>query len=269
MATIGDIVTINAEQQADHEARKIRKREQKIEQKRRERERKAAERLARDIAEAEYNRVQAIEIERHDERMAPAVLRGAIVTSDGRMLRGPVIRIVAGRPMIGAEFPFAPERSRRAACMLRLDWQEVGAGLNAGAVDYLRAGGSGSGDGAHTAMGAQIDTRRRLDSALASLGWREAVAVARTVLDCIPIPIWVREENGWRIAKGLDSLGPEEAVQFIAAALRLLADFYWPPKPESAKKQPFLTIGPAREAYRMGDDGHGEEFDDRGRLITV
>lgn len=223
-ATLADARMIDS---AELDARKLRKRGQKLEQKRRERERRAATKLARDIAEAERARLEAISTEHRDEFLAPAVLRGAIMSGE-IMLRGPMVRIVAGRPMIGPEFPFAPARSRRAACALRLDWQEVGGGINVPAVDYERAGGHGSGQGACVAMVEQVTTRKRLDDALASLGLL-APAISRTVLDCIPIPVWAVEENARRAAKGLDAMTPDGAVAAISGGLRRLADFYWPP----------------------------------------
>jgi hypothetical protein len=225
-ATLADATIIDA---VAVEARKQQKRAKKLEQKRVERERRAAAKLAREIAEFDHAWLDAHEDEKTYEFMATSVLRGAIVTPDGRMLRGPIVRIIAGRPMIGAEFAFAPRRSRRAAVTLRLDWQEVGAGLNVAAVDYLRSGGAGSGSGAGAAMIGQIATRTRLDGALAHLG-DAAHAIGRTVLDCIPIPIWANEENARRERKALDPLLPDVAVAYIAAGLARLADYYWPPR---------------------------------------
>jgi len=214
-ATLADATIIDA---AEIEARKRARREKKLVHKRLERERRAAAKLAREIAAAERARLEAIETERAEELLAPAVLRGAIMAR-GTMLRGPVVRIVAGRPMIGPEFSFAPRRSRQAAACLRMDWQESGAGLNVGAVDYMRSAGIGGTGGAHASMVRQIATRARLDAALAHLG-ADAPIVSRLVFDCIPIPIWVGEQP--------EPVSPEAAIQIIRRVLARLADFYWP-----------------------------------------
>lgn len=244
MATIGDIVTINAEQQADHEARKIRKREQK------QRERERAREKTRLLIVAEMERIErdAARKEIIDETFVSRVLRHPVLTPGGYMLVGARIEVAAGRParidpVLALKLT---ERQRRAARQIQTDWREVGAGLNVGAVDYLRSGGGGDGSGGHGAMRRQIDTRARLDAAMAFLG-AFAPLVAKVVLDCIPPKVWAYQEGR----------PVEDAGRWVAAALDRLALFYWPPREDGVSRECILTIGPPRSAYDLSvpEDG--------------
>ena len=219
------------------------------------RQRRAAEKEIARIAEAERQRIKADEDERRAEELAPGVLRKPII-ANGYMLVGPRIRVINGRAERGPDFAFAPHRCRKAARQLQLDWQDVGSGLTSGAADYLRSG-RGDGDGVHIAMRAQIDARARLDGAMAWLG-AFAPMIARVVLDCVPIPVWAVETD----------LMPEGAVAHVVAGLNRLADFYRPAiKPHEIRVIPVL--GPSREAYHVAGEFIGEDFDERGRLISA
>ncbi len=232
MPTLADVtITPNRDRQRQHAK----------ERKRRHRERIAAQKAAQAIAEAATAKALADAKEIRDEELAPAILRESIGS-----LRGPRIRIVDGRPVQGPDLSYVPERSRRAAHQLRLDWQDVGAGCGATAVDYgATGGGCGDGLGGHQAMILQINARLRLEGAHTWLGdlWP---AVARVVLDCISVTAWAEEEN----ARRKQPLTGFEAVAHISNALHRLAAYYWPPR-DVHDKRGFLTFGPPREAYDM------------------
>lgn len=156
------------------------------------------------------------------ETLAPSIVRHAIHGHDGVLLRGGAVRIIDGRPVLAAvaNQPGRPRQftstQQRAARQLQLDWRDVGAGVNSGAVDYLRSGG-GSGDGGHKAMLSQIVTRERLDGAMAHLG-PFAAAIARVILDCWPLDAWAASAG-----KTIQA-----AVAWVALALNRLAAYYWP-----------------------------------------
>ena len=212
------------------EAARLKKARQRERQ--RERARLAAEALA---AEREI----AAEI------LAPAVLRRPLMGHDGRLIRGPRIRIVNARPMradpIGTcRDPLITTRHKAASRQLQLDWHDVGCGIGVGAVDYLRSGGAGDGAGGHDAMLEQIATRLRLDAAMTFLG-AFAPYVARVALDGIPIPVWIAEIDATR-ADGMIRL---------AAGLTRLAAFYWPAVPVVRGEPVILAFGPARESYSV------------------
>lgn len=209
------------------------------------------------VVEAARIEIELSRQDRLDERFAPAVLRHSIM-ANGRMIVGPRIEIVGDRPVrvsaVGVDSdPLAKmardskqitDRHIRAATILRADWNEVGSGLNVGAVDYLRSGGGSGTDqpilGRDGPMLAQIEARCRLDGAMTFLG-AFAPAVARVVLDCIPLSVWAAE-----VAKQ-----PGEAVTWIGCALDRLALFYSPPRPENNHAVGILTIGPPRSSYEV------------------
>lgn len=212
----------------------------------------AAARLAADRAEA------------IGERAAPSVLREAIIVRGGYMLRGRRIDVVDGRAertlAIGVDSdPIAKlvrdsksitERHKRAARLLQQDWQDAAEGVNAAPVDYERAGGGGGdGTGGHSAVLEQVVTRARLEGALAHLG-AFTPCVVRVVLHCVPLGIWMFEEN---VRRGeSDHLTPATALAWMVTALDRLAGFYWP------KRATFehlirhgLMFGPERAEYSM------------------
>lgn len=254
MATLGEIVEANAAERdaiTDQRAAE-RERSRTKKQRQRERQREKARLLA--IAEAERMELEAARRERLDEQLAPAVLRRPIIAADGRMIVGPRVCIVDGRAERALSLHTMNDptqnlamkpRERRAAMQLQADWHDVGAGLGVGAVDYLRSGGGGGGatPPGHTAMLDQIEIKRRLDTAIRHLG-SFAPAVARVVLDCIPISVWSVEAG----------LTVENARTWILAGLSRLATGYWPPKPEGTTGPVLLTFGPARETYDTGVD---------------
>lgn len=210
--------------------------------------------------------------EANDEHLAPAIMRGAVLSPPryapdrvvfngkgngvsvthgemtdpgGRMLIGPRVQIVNGRATRGcpieASKQFTAEQ-KRAARQLQLDWQDVGAGIGVGAVDYLRSGG-GSGEGGHAAMMEQIAARGRLEGAMAWCG-ALAPAIARVVLDGVPLSVFVLE------------LPPDDdgnartmvfATAWIGLGLDKLSSFYHPPV--EARGVRIRTFGPARREY--------------------
>lgn len=181
---------------------------------------------------------EAARIEAEAELLAPAVLRQPL--HDGtRMIRGPMIEIIAGRAVHGAALPQFSSRQTRAAHRLQLDWRDVGAGCNVPAVDYGRSGGAGNGLGGHQAMLGQIRTAARLEAALTFLG-AFTPGVRRVVLDRIPIPVWALEADK----------SPEAALAWIRAALDRLGEFYFPPA-EPQPRKGFLTFGPPRSDYEI------------------
>jgi len=267
-----------------------RKRARDVERRRREAE-----------AEAVRIEVEAARRERLDEQLAPGVLRAEIwsapitlpdkVVPDGlggyrmqrgqsrpaRMITGPRVEIIDGRPVrmsalgvdsdpiakLARDSKIVTERHLAAFRRLQQDWADVGAGPNVGAIDYLRAGG-GCGDqliiGKDGPMLAQIDARDRLERAVAFLGAFWPV-VRRVVLDCVPLSVWLTEENLRRDAKGHGPMATANVLAWIGAAGARLADFYQPPKPSGERRTTLLTFAPARETYDMSVDVG--ECDDR------
>lgn len=173
----------------------------------------------------------------------------------GSLLTGPRVAVIDGRavrmmPLECGEDPivaFARKSKQitelhvEAARRLQLDWDEVGTGLNVGAIDYLRVGGGGSGgDGTNMAMMAQVAARLRLEAALTWLG-AFAPAMARVVLDNVPINVWAAEEGK----------APRDAVAWLVAGLDRLLMFYRPPSRQQGGTPHPLAFGPARAAYQV------------------
>lgn len=161
------------------------------------------------------------------------------------MLTGPRVRIVNGRPercdpIANARNPEFTTVRKWAARQFQNDWNDVGAGVNVAAVDYLRSSGGGEGGG-HLALLQQIEGRRRLEGAMAALG-AFAAGVCRVVLDCVPISAWAEETNST----------PAACVAWIALGLDRLVVFYDPPSP--AKRPVIRTVGPARADYETKVD---------------
>jgi hypothetical protein len=210
-------------------------RDRKARQRERDRERR------RIVAMAEAERLEAIA-----EDLAPAVMRHPVMMG-GRMLIGARVQIVAGRPVRAMADPIEDrgpksliltETQRTAARQLQLDWHDVGTGINVAAVDYLRSGGgSGGGMGGHAALLAQCKARARLDGAMAHCG-AFAPAVARVVLDCIPVSVWADEA-------GMTAM---DGAAWISAALSRLAQFYAVTRDRKVKVG-ILAFGPARGSY--------------------
>lgn len=218
------------------------KREKSRDKKRRQRDRRRERARVSAIAEAETLEREMARREILDEAQAPAIMRKPIIAADGTAILGARVEVIDGKP--SRIDPVArlklTERQRRAARQLLADWREVGGGLNVRAVDYLRSGNGGDGQGAHEAMRRQIDTRARLDGAMARLG-AYTVLVARVVLDCIPLDVWARQKGKT----------PENAMGWLEAALDRVAAFYWPATPDSTHHDRILTIGPPKSAYDM------------------
>lgn len=220
------------------------------------------------IAEAERLEAETKENERRAEKLAPAVLREPIVAPAvkptswrpaGRpemTLLGPRVQIVDGRPVrafcvadgddpiikLARENKAFTQRHTEAARQLQLDWEDVGGGLGLGAVDYLRTGGGGGSGAINQAMLDQALVRVRLDGAMAYLG-AFAPAVARIVLDCVPVRVWAEQAGKT----------PPDAAAWLAAALERLAGFYWPADTRTGRPR-ILTIGPPRSTYGTGFD---------------
>lgn len=233
---------------------------------REERRRNRVRETNRLLAIAEAERVERQE--RADEDVVSAVLRKPIMTSEphvtgrhhyagvaeegallvftatgqtapARMIVGPRIEIIDGRPsrvdvLAGLKLT---ERRKSAGLLLRADWQEVGTGINASAVDYFRSGGGGSGLGGHATILSQIKTRARLDGAMTAAG-AFAPLLARVVLDGVPLAVWacqagrtIQAARGW-----------------LEAALDRVAAYFWPDAPRGAVQR-IRTIGPARAEY--------------------
>lgn len=168
------------------------------------------------------------------------------------MLTGPRVRIINGRPErtnalemeIGLKNPEFTVMRRWAAKEFMLDWDDVGAGVNVAAVDYLRSSGGTGGDGGHRALMEQVQARARLEGAMAMLG-AFAPGVCRVVLDRVPISVWVQE--------GEPACTVREGVAWLMLALDRLVLFYDPP---SSKRVVIRTIGPPRADYttEVGDE---------------
>jgi hypothetical protein len=221
-------------------SRSAAQREAAVSRKRRQRDR---ERQAARLAAA----AQAARQEAAEEKLAPAVMRQTITSTEGYMLTGPRVRIINGRPercdpIANARYHEFTFLRKWAARQFQLDWNDVGCGENVAAVDYLRSGGgSGAADGwpgGHHAMMEQVKARGRLQGALAALG-AFAPGVCRVVLDGVPISAWVLEGDPCSTV--------DEGVKWIALALDRLVLFYDPPAP--AKRVVIRTIGPARTDY--------------------
>jgi hypothetical protein len=208
--------------------------------------------------EAEARRIEAdaTRAEYIGETLAPAVMREPVRAPDGHMLLGARVAIVNGRPVRSLPDQIARDplfahvrltaRQAKAAAIFRMDWEEVGAGIGGGAVDYLRSGGSGGdGQGAHHALVVQLATRARLDAAFAAAGAFSPI-LARVVLDCIPVSVWARE-TGQPI---------EDAMAWLRGGLDRLANYYAPPVPERKTTQKYPTFGPARESYEVAEPSH-------------
>jgi hypothetical protein len=214
---------------------------------RKQRQRDRQREMRRLAAEAEASRQETIA-----EHLAPSVLRHPILDRDGGMLVGPRVYIVDGMPVralaLGVEGDpvrkLARERSitqrhKEAARQLQCDWADVGSGINASAVDYLRSGGGGGdGMGGHAAILGQVQARARLEGAMAHLG-AFAPSVVRVVLDCVPVYVWAES-----VGKARD-----DGVAWIAAALTRLALFYWPAGEVAVEQRRAFVFAPARSAY--------------------
>jgi hypothetical protein len=180
-------------------------------------------------------------------------MRHAITSTEGYMLSGPRVRIINGRPErtnalemeIGLKNPEFTVMRRWAARQFLLNWNDVGAGVNVAAMDYLRSGGGVGGEGGHRALMEQVQARGRLEGAMAFLG-AFAPGVCRIVLDGVPISEWVKEtEPGCTVREG---------VAWLMLALDRLVLFYDPPAP--SKRVIIRTIGPPRADYttEVGDE---------------
>ncbi len=190
----------------------------------------------------------ARQIEQNEERLAPAIMRNAITSPDGHILVGPRVHIVNGRatrtdPVQHSKSPLITAEHKRAARQLQLDWNEVGAGVGVGAVDYLRSGGGGDGTGGHVAMMGQVGARLRLEAAITHLG-AFAPSIARVVLDCIPICAWVCEPDPFGTIRTIP-----EGIAWLASGLSRLAAFYDPPV--QSDRVGIRSIGPARSVYSV------------------
>jgi hypothetical protein len=189
---------------------------------RKRRQREKARDAARLTAEALAAKREAL-----DEHLAPAILRKPVLRRDGTILLGARVTVEHGRATrsdpisnLAKNSPLFGDRHKFAARRLQQDAADVGAGINAAAIDLLGAGGGGRGDGkgGHAAILEQIHTRERLQGGLSSLGPLVS-GVVRVVIDCLPVGVWAREA-------GLEA---KEALQQVSAGLLRLANFYNPP----------------------------------------
>ena len=165
------------------------------------------------------------------------------------MLIGARIEIVNGRahradPIAASKSAQFTADHKKAARRLQQDWHDVGAGIGVGALDYLRTRGSGDGVGWDTSVLEQIETRRRLESALIFLG-AFAPSIARVVLDCVPIAVWVQEPDPTRS----EPRTVDEGIAWLAAGLGRLATHYWPPAP--AVDGVIRVLAPERASYEV------------------
>lgn len=217
----------------------------------RKRARDSERRSIRVEVEARRIEADATRAELIGETLAPAIMREPVIAPDGHMILGARVAIVNGRPVRSLPDQIARDplfahvrltpRQAKAARIFRLDWEEVGAGIGVGAVDYLRSSGSGgNGHGAHQALVIQLSTRARLDAAFATAGAFSHI-LARIVLDCIPVSVWARE-TGQPI---------EDAMAWLRGGLDRLANLYTPPVPERKTAQKYPTFGPPRESYEV------------------
>lgn len=222
----------------DKAIKRAKAREKKQTQRQRQRERR---RLAA-MQEAER-------MEQKAENVVPRIMRMPIMTADGTMLLGARVDVVNGRPV--RVDPIADSRSKmftedrkRAARRIQQDWHDVGAGIGVGAIDYLRTHGGGDGMGLDAGVLAQIEMRRRLDAAIAFLG-AFAPSIARVVLDCIPIAVWVTEPDPQRA----DHRTVDEGIAWIAAGLDRLVTFYDPPATGGDVR--IRVLAPGRASYEI------------------
>ena len=218
------------------------------------REKKARQRQHRRERQILSAQQEAQRQEEIAERAAPAIMRAPIFAQDGTMLIGARIEIVNGRahradPIAASKSKAFSNAHKKAARRLQQDWHDVGAGIGSGALDYLRTSGARNGVGLDVAVLEQIHTRRRLEAAMAHLG-AFAPAIARVVLDCVPIAVWVQEPDPTRSEpRTLD-----EGIAWLAAGLGRLATHYWPPAPPTDGG--IRVLAPERAAYevRIGGD---------------
>ncbi len=188
------------------------------------------------------------------EFLAPAIRRNPITTEAAVMLVGSRIAVINGKachtdPIARSKSSHFKDRHRRAARRLQQDWHDVGAGIGVGGMDYLRAGG-GAGMGGHVSILAQIQVRADLDGALTFAG-AFAPSLARVVLDCIPIAIWVLEPDQMRAEPRTE----DEGAAWIAAGLDRIAEFYWPEGEKSSGSSVVIRrFGPPRQSYTTGID---------------
>lgn len=109
----------------------------------------------------------------------------------------------------------------RAAEKLQGDYSEAGAGITVSASVYMRllgaGGGSNGGAPATGSIAHQIAVRARLEGAIDWLGPLTDIVVP-VVLDGIGVEQWATEHRQ----------NPEQAVGYLAAALRHLARYYRP-----------------------------------------
>jgi uncharacterized protein DUF6456 len=203
-------------------------------------ERKRQARQQRQLVSAQRRRLAEIEAEKRAELIAPSHVRHAVTDAGGRVVRGAMVIVDGGRVRRASVLDrlrshgeereakglasLITARRVKAAERLQIDYSEVGAGIGVSASDYLRLSGSnGAGTDPHGGVRAQIDTRDRLDRALASLGSFTDIVVP-VVLDGVDV-------RSWSQARGYDR---QQAVGYLAAALERLAEFYDPIKIRSA-----------------------------------
>lgn len=250
--------------QEKEQQRRQAKREKERLRKQRKRKRRSEAALLAAVAEAERLEAEGRDREARAEKLAPAVLRKPIMAKarkatewhDGRpeaMLVGARVQIVDGRPVrsfglsseddpvikLARENKAITPRHTDAARQLQLDWEDVGSGLGPCAVDYLRTAGGGGGGAINHAMLAQAAVRARLDGAMAYLG-AFAPAVARIVLDCVPVYVWA-EQTGKDMT---------QAIAWLVCALDRLAGFY-NPEQRGARVIGIRTVAPARASYAV------------------
>jgi len=216
----------------------------------RKRLRDAARRAIR--AEAEARRLEAAQDAA--EALAPLAMREAAHAPSGALLHGPRVVVIDGRAVRGlphvSEDPLARIRltgsQARAARMLRLDYDEVGAGIGPSAVDWSSGGGNagpGAGSGAHAALVRQLETRARLEGALTHAG-AFTPCLRRVVCDCVPVCVWARE-----VGKSQD-----DAMAWLRAGLDRLTGFYFVTAPERPRSRALVGFGPERESYEVGGE---------------
>ena len=213
------------------------------------REKKARQRQHRRERQILSAQQEAQRQEEIAEQAAPRVMRTPIVTQDGHMLIGARIEVVHGHafradPIAASKSKHFTAEHKRAARRLQQDWHDVGAGIGVGALDYLRTRGAGTGAGLDVTVLAQIDTRRRLESAMAFLG-AFAPSIARVVLDCVPVAVWVLEPDPTRETQRT----VDEGLAWLAAGLGRLALHYWPPAP--AADVVMRVLAPERASYEV------------------
>jgi hypothetical protein len=264
MATLGEIVEANAAERDAITDRRDAERERSRTKKQRQRERQREKARLLAIAEAERMELEAARRERLDEKLAPAVLRQPVIGADGRMIVGPRVQIIDGRPVrmpalgidsdpiakLARDSRVITERHHRAFRRLQQEWHDVGTGLGSGAVDYLRAGGGREivQPPGHEAMKAQIETRQSLEGAVRFLGSFWPI-VFRIAIDCVSLPVWWEEENLRRAAKKQSPMAKQNVLAWLGAAADRLVLYYFPPRSDGGRGPGLLTFGPGRETY--------------------